>query len=114
MRLLYDAVLPQSLCLEAPAGFELQRWDGNAVSDQKLVEIAAERGYRALILLGRDSLEQPDLRKVAEQAGVALITVVTEHPLEAKQRVLKHLGTIREKMADHNCLIILSAEVRPV
>ncbi len=113
MRLLYDAVLPKSLSLEAPAQCELLRWDGNDVDDRELVKIASERGCRALILLGRDSLEQPDLRKVAEQAGVALITVATEHPLKAKQRVLKHFGTIREKITDHNCLIILSAEVRP-
>ncbi|MCY4069132.1 MAG: hypothetical protein OXE79_08530 [Acidimicrobiaceae bacterium] len=113
MRLLYDAVLPRSLSNEAPAGVELLRWDGGAVSDQELVSAAAERRCRGLILLGGGSLEQPDLRKAAEESGVALIAAATESPFEAKQRVLKHLGKIRKAAADHDCLLVLAVEVRP-
>ena len=114
MRLLYDAVLPQSLSLEAPAEVEFQRWDGSDVSDADLVRASEERGCRGVILWGRDSLQQADLRDTAQQAGVALVAVEADNPIEAKQRVLKNLSSLRRKLAEHDCLLVLANEVRPI
>lgn len=113
LRLLYDAALPQSLSHEAPAGVELERWNGADVSDGHLVLSAAESGCRGVVLLGRDSLEQSDLREVAREAGVALIAAATDNPVEAKQRILKHLDALRRELPDHDCLLVFAAEVRP-
>ena len=113
MRLLYDAVLPQSLAHEAPAGVELVRWDGADVPDTDLVRAAAERGCRGVVLLGRESLEQPELREVARQVGVALVATATDNPIEAKRRILKNIGTLRENLPDHDCLLVFAADVRP-
>lgn len=114
LRLLYDAALPQSLSHEARAGAELERWNGADVSDGDLVLSAAERGCRGVILLGRDSLEQSDLRGVARETGVALIAAATDNPVEAKQRILKHLDALRRGLDDHECLLVFATGVRPV
>lgn len=112
MRLLYDAVLPQTLALEAPDEFDLERWDGGEVSDAELVRAAADRECQGLILLGRDSLEQSDLRTVAREHGVGLVAVATNSPIEAKQRILNNLSAIASGLARHQCLIVFAASVR--
>jgi hypothetical protein len=113
VRLLYDAVLPQSLSLEAPAGAEFVRWDGVDVSDTELAKVAAEKGYRAVVLLGRDALEQTELRDVARAVGVALVAAVTDNPFEAKRNILKNLDAIRKELANHEWLLVFASEVRP-
>lgn len=113
MRLLYDAVLPQGLSHEAPAGVELVRWDGGDVTDADLVRAASERGYRGVVLLGRESLEQSDLRRVAREVGVALAATATHNPVEAKRHLLKNLDALRQELPNHQCLLVLAAEVRP-
>lgn len=113
MRLLYDAVLPQSLSYEKPTGVEFVRWDGADVSDTELARAAAEKGCRAVVLLGRDALEQPELRDVAREVGVALVSAVTDNPVEAKRNILKNLDAVRKELANHECLLVLAASVRP-
>jgi len=114
VRFLYDAVLPRSLSLESPPGVVFDRWDGPDASDAELVRESGERGCRGVILWGRDSLQQADLRGTARDAGVALVAVEADDPVEAKQRILKNLSGLRRKLADHDCLLVLSNEVRPV
>ena len=113
VRLLYDAVLPQSLSHEAPAGVELVRWDGADVSDAGLVRAAAERGCRGVVLLGRDSLEQSDLRDIGREVGVALVASATHSPIDAKRNILKNLDALRRELTNHECLLVFASEVRP-
>ena len=113
MRLLYDAVLPQSLSHEAPAGVELVRWEGADVPDADLVREAAERGCRGVVLLGRDSLEQSDLRSVGREVGVALVATATHNPVEAKRHLLENLKALRRELPNNECLLVYAAEVRP-
>jgi len=114
MRFLYDAVLPHNLALEAPAEVAFDRWDGPDVSDADLVRASGERGCRGVILWGRNSLQQVDLRDTAQQAGVALVAVEADNPIEAKRRILKNLSALRRKLQDHDCLLVLANEVRPM
>lgn len=114
MRFLYDALLPETLSSEAPAGVELVRWSGTEVSDAELICLSGEEGYRGVILWGRESLQQADLRDRAQEAGVALIAVEAGDPIDAKQRILKNLSTLRQSLRDHDCLLVLANEVRPV
>ena len=113
MRFLYDAILPQSLADEAPAGVTLDRWDGGSEQDSALIMTAAGRGYRGVVFFDRDSLEQPDLNRIASESGVALVAVEARDPIEAKVRILRHLSRIRRMLADHDCLLVLAREVRP-
>ncbi|MCY3963115.1 MAG: hypothetical protein OXN79_09440 [bacterium] len=114
MRLLYDAVLPNSLSQEAPANFELDRWDGEAVSDAELVRASGERGCRGVILWGRDSLQQADLQETAQEAGVALVAVEADNPIDAKNRILKNLSALHRTLEDNDRLLVLANEVRPL
>ena len=113
MRFLYDAVLPQILSSEAPVGVEFDRWEGDEVSDAGLVRVSGERGYRGVILWGRESLQQADLRATARESGVALVAVEADDPIDAKQRILKNLPALRRELQDHDCLLVLANEVRP-
>ncbi len=113
MWLLYDAVLPQSLSDEAPPAM-LRRWSGADDSDEDLVRFVSGKGGRGLILLGRDSLEQPDLRNLARELGVALVAVATDDPIEAKLRVLNNLNALRRSLETEDCLLVLASGVRPV
>ncbi len=114
MRLLYDAVLPSSLALEAPVEWQLVRWDGSDVSDVELVGELHERGCRGVIFWGRESLQQADLTKTAREQGVALVAVEADDPIVAKQRILKNLPALRRGLGEHDCLLVLANEVRPV
>ena len=113
MRLLYDAVLPESLAEEAPAGVTLDRWDGGAEPDSALIRTAASRGYRGVLFYGRDSLEQQELREIARTVGVVLVAVDADDPIDARGRVLHNFSRIRRMLADHDCLLVLAREVRP-
>ena len=112
MRLLYDAVLPESLAEEAPAGVTLDRWKGADEPDAALIRTAASRGYRGVLFYGRDSLEQRELREIARKAGVALVAVDADDPIDARGRVLHNFSRIRRMLADHDCLLVLAREVR--
>ncbi len=114
MRLLYDAVLPQSLAFETSAELELRRWNGADESDTDFVRASANRGYDGVILFGRDSLEQPELREAAREAGVALVAVAADDPIKAKHRILNNMSSLRRKLRDHTCLLVLAREVRPL
>ncbi len=112
MRLLYDAVLPQSLAEDAPSEVELDRWKGGDKHDSALIHTASDRGYSGVLFYDRDSLEQTDLREIAFRKGVALVAVEGRDPIEAKLRVLRHLPQVRQMLADHDCLLVLANEVR--
>ena len=112
MWLLYDAVLPQSLADEARS-LDLQRWDGADVTDEELVRFVSHQGGRGVLFLGRDSLEQPDLRRLASELGVALIAVATDDPIEAKRRIIKNQKALHRLLDSQDCLLVLSNEVRP-
>lgn len=112
--MLYDAVLPQSLAFEASAELELHRWGGEDESDADFVRASAKSGYDGVILFGRDSLEQPELREAAYKAGVALVAVAEEDPIKAKQKILNNMSSLRRKLRDHDCLLVLAREVRPL
>ena len=113
MRLLYDAVLPKSLSHEAPAGVELLRWNGADVPDAELVRAAAEKGCRGVVLLGRDSLAQSDLREISREVGVALVAAATHNPTEAKRHLIKNLDALRQALPKHDYLLVFATEVRP-
>ena len=114
MRLLYDAVLPRSLAEDAPQDVEFVRWTGDASGDTKLVHEAIRRSCRAVVLFERDSLQQPELRRAASAAGVALVAVEARDPIEAKHRLITNMTALRRKLADHDCLLVLAGEVRPM
>ena len=114
MQLLYDSVLPQSLAIEARGTIGFHRWDGAEAVDTDLVRAAASRGYRGVVFLDRSSLDQPGLRTVAEQVGVALVAVDAGDPIEAKQRVLRNAPALRRALAEHDCILVLASEVRPL
>ena len=113
MLLLYDSVLPQNLADEARS-LDLQRWDGADVPDKELVRFVSEQGGRGVVFLGRDSLEQPDLRRLANLLGVALIAVATDDPIEAQRRIVKNRNALRRVLDSENCVLVLANEVRPV
>ena len=113
MRLLYDAVLPQSLAEDTPQGTELVRWDGGEENDVALVRSAANRGYRGVILFERDSLEQPELREIARSVGVALVAVEADDPIQAKWRILNNLPHLQLALASHDCVLVLARAVHP-
>lgn len=114
MRLLYDAVLPSSLAFEAPAEAEFVRWDGGDVSDAELVRESGDRGFRGVVLWGRDSLQQADLPETAHEVGVALVAVEANDPIVAKQRILKNLSALLRELSEHDCLVVLANEVRHI
>ena len=111
--LLYDAVLPQSLSSEATGALRFVRWDQKEQPDMALVRMAAARNYRGVVFFERDSLQQPDLQEKARQAGVALIAVDAEDPIQAKERLINNSSRLRRALADHDCLLVLAREVRP-
>ena len=112
VRILFDAVLPESLAEESPAGVQLIRWEDGYVDDATLVRTAALRGYRALLLYERDSLEQPDVQSIAAEVGVALVAVDASDPIEAKVRILRNFRRLRKMLTEHNCLLVLASTVR--
>lgn len=111
MKLLYDAVLPSSLADETRHGMELIRWDGGEEQDAALVLQAADRGYRGVIFLEQDSLEQPELREIARENGVALVGVRADDPFEAKRRILNNLLHMRAALSAHDCVLVGSRSV---
>ena len=112
MRLLYDAVLPESLAEEAPAGITLDRWDSDDRPDSELIRTAGKRGYQGVLFYGRDSLEQQELREISRKVGVVLVAVDAEDPIEARARVLYNHSRLRRNFFKHKCLLILAREVR--
>ena len=85
---------------------ELIRWDRGEEQDAALVLLAADRGYRGVIFFEADSLEQPELREIARENGVALVGVKADDPFEAKRRILNNLRLIRAALSVHDCVLV--------
>ena len=75
--------VPRSGRVPHPADVTLDRWDGGDEQDSALIRTAADGGYQGLLLYGRDSLKQPDLRCLASEKGVVLVAVEGAYPIEA-------------------------------
>lgn len=114
MRLLIDAVLPESTASEAPAGVTIVRFSESGVSDEELLRIAARDGYRAAVLFDRSSLSQPGLRQLARELGVGLVAVQADDPVEAKERLLLNLDHLRQALASASVVLVLASEARPL
>ena len=117
MKLLFDARLPQSLEFEARAAsdglaFDFVRWSGSGISDTDLIRTAAADGFAGIVMLDRDSLSQAALRTTAREVGIALIAIAAKDPLEAKQRLLRNLASLRRVLLENDCILVLANAVR--
>jgi hypothetical protein len=112
VRFLIDANFPSTLAAEAPAGVEMDRWDGSDETDEAVVRAAARDGYRGVVFLDRRSLDQPRLRQLALDLGVALVAVDASDPVEAKERLLANLNQLRSALLDSELVLVLNSEAR--
>jgi hypothetical protein len=113
VKLLVDSHFPATTAVEAPTGLELIRWTGGTAKDEDLVRKAADLRVRGLVLLDRRALQQPGLRELAEQLGVALVAVEAGDPIEAKERLLRNVDHLRKALALSNVVLLLAHEARP-
>lgn len=113
MKLLVDALLPETIEAEAPPGVEVVRWAGGDVSDEDLLRAGAQAGARAIVLFDRRSLYQPGLRELAAELGVGLLAVEADDPVEAKERLFKNLDGVRRVLHTSEAVLILAHEARP-
>ncbi len=115
MRFLIDAVLPASLATEAPPGIDFERWEKTRdQKDNDLVYYAAKKGIRGVIFFGRNSLKQPGLRQLAEEKGIALVAIDASDPIQARERLLRHIIKLPSKLSENQFFLILASEVRGV
>ena len=113
VRFLIDSSLPMSLESEAPAGVELKRWTGQYLPDDQFAKVAAERRYEGIVVLGRNSLHQRNLRDQCADLGLSLIAVEAGDPIEAKDRVLRNMAKIRSALGESQAVIVYARTVRP-
>ena len=113
MRFLIDSSLPSSLESEAPAGVELKRWTGQYLPDGQFATVAAEGRYEGIVVLGRNSLHQRNLRDRCAELGLSLIAVEAGDPIEAKDRLLRNMAKIRSELSESHAVIVYARAVRP-
>ena len=112
MKFLVDAALPATLAAEAPVGIVFERWEEPAVQDSDLIHYAAHHGLSGVIFCDRNSLKQPGLRQLAEELGIALVAIDASDPIQARDRLLRHIERIRSALTETKCVLVLSSEVR--
>jgi hypothetical protein len=100
MRVLADATFPASIALPTAAGVEVVRYDGAAIDDAQLLRYAAEAGFAAVLLLGRDSIADGSIVEEARGLAITIIVTVSENPLEAAAQVRPRLGDIHLRSGD--------------
>ena len=114
MKFLVDAALPATLATEAPIGIVFERWQEPAVQDSDLIRYAADQGLHGVIFSDRNSLMQPGLCQLAEELGIALVAIDASDPIQARDRLLRHIERIRSALNETKCILVLSSEVRPL
>jgi hypothetical protein len=62
VKLLVDAMLPETVETEAPPGVAMTRWSGGEASDEDLLRAGAHSSVRAVVFFDRRSLSQPFVR----------------------------------------------------
>jgi len=116
MRLLLDASFPEPMSAYSQPGIELERWQGQALSDVELLRVASSEGYDAVVFLGRQTLARTELVSEATRssgsAGSAMVVTHTIDPARAMTHVSSHLRTIRREARSGLILLILSDGVR--
>lgn len=113
MKFLVDAVLPATLNAEAPANISFERWKKPVAQDTELISHAAAEGFRGVVFFGRNSLEQPGIRQLAEESGIALIAIDASDPIQARDRLLSHIERIRTILNETRFVLVLASEARP-
>jgi hypothetical protein len=114
VRLLVDAMLPETVVTEAPPGVEVLRWSGGDVSDEDLLRAGAHEDVRAVVFLDRRSLYQPGLRELAAQLQVALVAIEADDPVEAKDRLFQNLDHVRKALNTCEVVLVLAHDARPI
>ncbi len=113
MKLLIDTVLPATLTADAPAGIDFERWKkSDGQNDSDLLYYAAKEGFRGVVFLDRISLEQPGMRQLAKELGIALIAIDASDPIQARERLIRHSARLRRKLGESQFVLILGSEVR--
>jgi hypothetical protein len=114
MRLLVDAMLPETIVSDAPAGVTFLRFTGSDVSDEDFLRTAALQNCRAAVVFDRNSLSQPGLRELATELGIGLVAVQAEDPVEAKERLLANFEHLLQALTGSSVVLVLATEARPM
>ena len=112
MKLLVDAILPETVVTEAPPGVDVRRWSHGDISDEDLLREGARQGVRAVVFFDRRSLYQPGLRELATQLGVALVAIDAAGPVEAKDRLFQNMDHLRNALMNSEAILVLAHQAR--
>ena len=116
MRLLLDQSFPESALAIAQFGRVVtERWTGDAIGDTELLQIAADRGFDAVVFLGRTILAEPSTLAVAVVRGIRVVVTSSEEPLKATRDIENHLSTVVRLLSDGAWVIeVLAGQVRSI
>lgn len=111
MKLLADTPLPASVTTLSTPEMTLERWEGGQAADGEFVRRAAEAGYAAVVLLGRESLSRPDLWKSAAESSVALLVVSVKDPIRAHDALAQHISRLPAEIGPGRAIVASSQEL---
>ncbi len=114
MRILLDASLPPSLEEHSTplVRFEAAPELTGRNSDEELLTGAAEHGFDAVALLGRETLARLALLEIAQRLGLAVVVTNSREPVEASDQLAEHVEQLAEQVGPGRLVLVLTRESR--
>ncbi len=108
MRLLLDASLPAPRVTWNRRGNSVERWAEGDITDTELLNVASNRGYRAVIFLGPQALARKELKEVSRKRRIAVVATASEIPTDAARHIDNHVDSIVAKATPGTLLLVRS------
>lgn len=112
MKVLVDGAMPDRVTRPNAWGIPVSRRT-RAGSDEDLLRSAAQDGFRAVVVLGREMASLPAIRALVGEVKIALVLTAADNPLTAAAYLEAHLG--RMNTLEPGMLYVLRADgIRPL
>lgn len=112
MNVLADQGFPDSVRLNSTSTLKIWRWSNEVHSDAELLQLAANEGFGAVLMLGTTPLYTPDLTELASELRLALIGTHDTEPIGASIAVGANASALERMVAPGARVLVLARELR--
>jgi hypothetical protein len=112
MMLLLDGTFPATAEIYGELDFTLIRWNGARLSDQDLIETAADSGFAGVIFLGQALLSRSEIPAAARARRLYLAATAESSPPLALRALATNVNALRRRVRANGVDVIYARDVR--
>jgi hypothetical protein len=114
MKLLLDSSFPEFGPAQlTTAGWEVERLEESRGSDEAAIQLAAAKGFHAIVFLGRQTLARPEVAAEATERRIAVVVTTSMHPIDSLAHLRRNLAKMRKLLPQTSPVVVSHDDVVP-